>query len=77
MTKRKHSVDEVLKSLSKKHDVRVLGGTIQVLKPEIEKDGKIIENPFYQGDLGNGSWGKIDFLKSQGYKQYFVAEFKF
>ena len=77
MTKRKHSLDEVLKSLSKKHDVRVLGGTIQVLKPEIEKDGKIIENPFYQGDLGNGSWGKIDFLKSQGYKQYFVAEFKF
>lgn len=77
MTKRKHSVDEVLKALSKKHDVRVLGGTIQVLKPEIEKDGKIIENPFYQGDLGNGSWGKIDFLKGQGYKQYFVAEFKF
>lgn len=77
MTKRKHTVEEVLKALSKKHDVRVLGGTIQVLKPEIEKDGKIIENPFYQGDLGNGSWGKIDFLKSQGYKQYFVAEFKF
>ena len=77
MTKRKHTVEEVLKALSKKHDVRVLGGTIQVLKPEIEKDGKIIENPVYQGDLGNGSWGKIDFLKSQGYKQYFVAEFKF
>ena len=75
MTKRKHTVEEVLKALSKKHDVRVLGGTIQVLKPEIEKDGKIIENPVYQGDLGNGSWGKIDYLRSQGYVQFYVAEF--
>ena len=75
MTKRKHTVEEVLKALSKKHDVRVLGGTIQVLKPEIEKDGKIIENPVYQGDLGNGSWGKIDFLKGQGYSFVFVGNF--
>ena len=77
MTKRKHSVDEVLKSLSKKHDVKVVGNSIQVLKAIVTKDGKDVENPAYQGDLGNGSWGKIDFLKSQGYKQYFVAEFKF
>ena len=72
---RKHSEDEVLKSLAKKHDVRIVNRTIQVLKPEIEKDGKIVENPFYQGDLGNGSWGKIDFLKGQGYSLIFVGNF--
>ena len=75
MTKRKHSVDEVLKSLSKKHDVKVVGNSIQVLKAIVTKDGKDVENPTYQGDLGNGSWGKIDFLKSQGYSFIFVGNF--
>ncbi len=75
MTKRKHSADEVLKSLSKKHDVKVVGKSIQVLKAIVTKDGKDVENPAYQGDLGNGSWGKIDFLKSQGYSLMFVGNF--
>ena len=75
MTKRKHSVDEVLKSLSKKNDVKVVGNSIQVLKAIVTKDGKDVENPTYQGDLGNGSWGKIDFLKSQGYSFIFVGNF--
>ena len=75
MTKRKHSVDEVLKSLSKKHDVKVVGKSIQVLKAIVTKDGKDVENPVYQGDLGNGSWGKIDFLKGKGYSLIFVGNF--
>ena len=75
MSKRKHTVDEVLKSLSKKNDIRIVGNTIQVIKSQIEKDGQLIDNPKHKGDLGNGSWGKIDYLRSQGYVQFYVAEF--
>ena len=51
---RKHKLEEVLKSLSKKNDVRVLtNGTIEVLNQFSKKR---------HNDLGNSSWGKIDYL---------------
>lgn len=67
--KLKYSEDGVLKSLRKKNDVKVnpTSKTIEVLK----NDAKNKHN-----DLGNGSWGKIDFLtKNCGYKQFYVTAF--
>ena len=51
--KNKYRVDEVLRSLSKKHDVRINGTDILVLNGKSKKKPK-------QYDLGNGSWGKIE-----------------
>lgn len=62
---RKHNLDEVLRDLRKKKDVQITGIQIQVIK------GKKADN-----DLGNKSWGKIDFLtKYCGYKLTYVSEF--
>lgn len=74
----KHTLDNVLMSLTKKHDIQFQGDLIKVLKPEIEDEkGNIVENPKYKGDVGNGSWGKIDYLcKHHGYGYILVAEFK-
>lgn len=47
---RKHDVDEVIRSLSKKNEVKI---------NPYEKIVKVLSN---QTELGNGSWGKIDFL---------------
>lgn len=65
---RKHNEDEVLYRLRKKSDVRVTSFK------EILVLGKRAKNK--QHDLGNGSWGKIDFLVNHcGYRQIFVTEF--
>lgn len=57
---RKHQVEEVLKSLSKKQGVKV---------SEFNKTVTISKN---YSDLGNGSWGKIDFLVNhKGYRMNF------
>lgn len=64
---RKHTKDEVLHSLSRKSDVLINrnSSVIQVLKPA------------KHNDLGNGSWGKIDYLKKEwGYQQQFVKKFE-
>lgn len=67
--KNKHQVDEVLRSLSRKHDCKVIGRSIYIL------NGKSRSKPA-TNDLGNGSWGKIDFLVNYcGYTQYRVNEF--
>lgn len=61
---RKYNVDEVLRSLSKKSDCKVQGNTIKVLSGKGQKN-----------DLGNKSWGKIDYLTNYcGYRQIFVSE---
>jgi len=66
---RKHQMDEVLRSLGNKQDCRIDGTDILVLNGKGKKQPK-------QHDLGNGSWGKIDYLVNYcGYRQYFVAEF--
>ena len=65
---RKHNEDEVLYRLRKKHDVRVTQNKeILVLSRKSKQK---------QHDLGNGSWGKIDFLVNHcGYRQIFVSDF--
>ena len=68
----KHSQDEVVRSLSRKRDCRIDTSrkTIEVLNGEDKKQPK-------QGDLGNGSWGKIDFLCNHcGYRWFFVSTFQ-
>lgn len=62
MARKQHRVDEVLRSLYHKNGVRISNKEIEVLKD--------------QNDLGNGSWGKIDFLcHYQGYSLYMVKRF--
>lgn len=53
---RKHNLDEVLKSLKRKNDIESINTDTRVIfiyGPESRK---------HNGDLGNGSWGKIDYL---------------
>ena len=65
---RKHQIEKVLRSLGKKQDCRINGTDILVLTG----NGKRKK----QHDLGNKSWGKIDYLVNHcGYKQYFVSDF--
>lgn len=65
---RKHNEDEVLYRLRKKHDVRI------TQNKEILVLSQFAKNKL--NDLGNGSWGKIDFLVNYcGYRQYFVKDF--
>lgn len=69
MARKHYKEDEVLQSLKKKHDVRIIGDTIWVL------NGKSKNHPA-ANDLGNKSWGKIDFLVNYcGYSQYFCYAF--
>ena len=75
---RKHNEDEVLRTLRIKNDVRIVNGEIHILKDTVwnTKEQKITTNPKKRFDLGNGSWGKIDYLVKQcGYRQIFVSEF--
>jgi hypothetical protein len=75
---RKHNEDEVLRAFRIKNDVRIVNGEIQVLKDTVwsTKEQKTVTNPKKHFDLGNGSWGKIDYLvKYCGYRQIFVSEF--
>ena len=54
MGKKTFTLEGVIKSLSRKHDFRIVDGIIYILV------GKAAHN-----DLGNGSWGKIDYLVKQ------------
>jgi hypothetical protein len=66
--KRQQSPDEVVRSLSKKNDVQIKGQTINVLKNTAR--GR-------RNDLGNGSFGKIDFLVNHnGFHKVMVDSFK-
>lgn len=57
---------EVTALLEKKHDLRIVGNTIQEILP-----------PASKGDVGIRSRGKIDFLKKyRGYRHVWVTEFK-
>lgn len=71
---RKHTLDEVLVSLKKKTDCKVIlsaslykdaeDNTVYILCDQIwsKKEGKMITHPEKKFDLGNKSWGKIDYL---------------
>jgi len=78
MARKHYSEDEVLKALRKKRDCRVSGKTIAVLKDEVfsPKAMDNIINPIKSFDMGNGTWGKIDFLtKKCGYYVWFTDKF--
>ena len=70
MARKNYKIDEVLRSLSKKNDIRILGSTICMLTDKVVDDKvESINNPIKLHDLGNGSWGKIGFLQNYcGYK---------
>lgn len=75
---RKHSQDEVLKSLRYKNDVRIEENSILILKDEIYSKEKqcMIPNPKKKWDLGNSSWGKISYLVNYcGYYTVSVGNF--
>lgn len=77
---REHDEFEVLASLKKKKDVKVTGTLVQILKSQIwsDKAQALVHNPGYTGDVGNGTWGKIDFLVNHcGYQKLFTGKFSF
>jgi hypothetical protein len=57
--KRNHTIDQCIKSLSKKKDISINTNRMIILI-EQRKKHKL-------HDLGNKSWGRIDFLRSQGF----------
>ena len=64
MARKQHNEEEVLKALRAKNDVKISGKTVLVLKDKVfnTKTKEIEDNPFKKNDLGNSSWGKIDYL---------------
>jgi hypothetical protein len=62
-----HTESKALAALGRKNDIQIHGSDLRVLNNE---------SPFKVHDLGNKSWGRIDFLVNYyGYSQYFVTEF--
>lgn len=76
--RKNYTVDEAVRSLEKKNDVRIHGWFVDILTDKIlNKDGQTIPNPEKRNDLGNGSWGKIDFLtKHAGFHIRYVGTHK-
>jgi hypothetical protein len=64
--KDKHTIDSAIKSLSKKHDCKITVSGVMVLR-----NGA----PTKANDLGNGSWGRIEFLRAKGLRTIFVESF--
>ena len=59
----KHTENEAVRALRKKRDVRIEAPFIYVLKDKVlHKELGVIDNTRKVHDLGNGSWGRIDFL---------------
>jgi len=63
---KKLTIEDAIRSLSKKNDCRVSLGGVYILSKN-SRDKK--------DDLGNSSWGKIDFLRKQGLSTLFVDKF--
>ncbi|GET20473.1 hypothetical protein [Prolixibacter denitrificans] len=68
MSHLKHTPFTALASLKRKRDCQILpGGVIAVISPK---------SPHRAGDLGNGSWGRIDYLvKVAGFRLQRVWKF--
>lgn len=65
-SKNTHTIASAIQSLSKKNDCRITASEVMVLKNS---------SPIKKHDLGNGSWGRIDFLRKMGLKIRFVESF--
>lgn len=63
----KHTVSEAIRRLNTKQDCKVTGDTILVLSDH--NQNKVF-------DLGNKSWGRIDFLVNYcGFRKFFFDKF--
>lgn len=58
MSRKNYSIDEVIQSLNRKHDCRVHKSAKRI---------EILIGSQVTNDLGNGSWGKLDFLQKQDF----------
>jgi len=79
MAKRKHNELDVLASLDRKQDVKIVGRSVLILSSKVysETFDGLVENTNKSHDLGNGSHGKIDYLVNHcGYNKAFVSNFK-
>lgn len=64
MARKHYKLDEVLRSLLRKNGLYI---------DNVRKEIEVLKN---QTDLGNGSWGKLDFLENYcGYRIYIVNRF--
>lgn len=64
MARKQYVEDEVLRILSRKRDVK------------IDTQRKVVQVKRGSIEVGNGSWGKIDFLSNYcGYKSMIVEDF--
>ena len=64
MARKNYKIDEVLRSLAKKNDCRIDPPIITIMTGGSSKN-----------DLGNGSWGKIDFLVNHcGFRTIYVTK---
>lgn len=67
MAKSKHSIYSASSTLNRKNDVHVSVEHMQIqLLSDISKNKR--------HDLGNKSWGKIDFLRKSKFKVYYVEK---
>lgn len=75
-TESKYTVDEAVKTLSKKSDLQIRSDRMHIyMLADKLADGK--PNPFKKGDVGIRSLGKIDFLiHYKGYRLIKVYDFK-
>lgn len=62
----KHTENDAVRRLNLKQDCKISNYDILVLSDNSA-------NKVY--DLGNKSWGRIDYLKHLGYRQFFVDKF--
>lgn len=78
MARKNYQVDEVLRKLSLKNDVKIESSVqkIFILTDTVDTKEGVMSNPNKKWDLGNGSWGKIDFLKKCGYSVSYVNKFE-
>lgn len=78
MARKPYMVDEVLKQLYVKNDLRINKEKkeIEILSNFCYIKGVKTENPKRKNDIGNKSWGKISFLINyHGFRAYRVSEF--
>lgn len=74
----KHTQESALRTLGQKNDLRIRGSKILILTDRVwdNKKGEYVDNPRKKHDIGNKSWGKIDFLtKYYGYSIVNVDKF--
>lgn len=74
MARKEHNLDEVFRALGKKHDCSIDYSNMRVLV--LTGNSNNPKATPKKNDLGNGSWGKIDFLVNhKGFAKVMVDKF--